>query len=79
MCGHLIQPQEEVVMQKMSDFVPSFLPMARIFRLHLQSQSSPLSNSPTFQTNSILDLLLPTNSMEQITKLEPTPLGCSSS
>lgn len=35
MCGHLIQPQEEVVMQRMSDFVPSFLLIARILKLYL--------------------------------------------
>lgn len=30
MYGHLIQSQEEVVMQRTFDFVPSFLLMARI-------------------------------------------------
>lgn len=42
MCGHLTQPQEEVVMQRVSDLVPSFSLIARFFRLPLWLQSNSL-------------------------------------
>lgn len=59
MCGHLMQPQEKVVMQRVSDSVPSISLMARILKLPLWSQPSPPSNSPTFQTSTILALAAP--------------------